>query len=404
MDTLDHDALITLARPSGWPSVSLYLPTHRTAADKEPDRPRLKNLIKVACEALVDGGMRETAADVMLSPAHALLGDDTFWRNVSDGLAIFMTPTEMHVFRLDAPMPEQSVVGDRFYVRPLATAYRGEERFYALALGMGGSRLFHGGHSGIEPVPLPDAPDSLADELKYDDDTEDHLQGTTFASPESKNGSGRTIAMFHGHGGEKDVRKDGLMRYLRRVERAVGRTIDPDAGIPLVLLGVDSVIAPYRELNTYPALVAEQVLGAVDELTPHQIHERALAAIGPQLKAALAADLAELAETGNATLVSSDPTEIVEAAAAGRVKTLFLDDGTGPFGHFDRDSFRVFAECPEEPRFLRDTAVPVGVPDGACGWDLVDLAVAETALHGGAIHAFAGESAPVRGVAAVFRY
>jgi len=404
MDILDRDALITLARPSGWPSVSLYLPTHRTTADKEPDRLRLKNLIKVACDALVDGGMRETAADVMLSPAQTLLGDDTFWRDASDGLAIFITPTETHTFRLDVAMPEQAVVGDRFYVRPLAIAYRGDEQFYALALGMKGSRLFHGGHFSIEQVPLPDAPESLADELKYDDDTEDQLQGTTFASPESKNGSGRTIAMFHGHGGEKDVRKDGLVRYLRHIERVLGRTLDPDAGIPLLLLGVGSVIATYRELNTYPALVAEQVLGAVDELTPHQIHARALAALGPRFKTALAADLAELAEKGDAALVSNDPTEIVEAAAAGRVKTLFLDQGTGPFGRFDRDSFRAFADCPEVPRFLRDTALPADMPDGACGWDLVDLAVAETALHGGAIHAFAGEATPVRGVAAVFRY
>ena len=144
--------------------------------------------------------------------------------------------------------------------------------------------------------------------------------------------------------------------------------------------------------------------GAVDELAPHQIHMRALTALGPRFDTALSADIAELAEKGDASLVSVDPTEIVEAAAAGRVKTLFLDDGTGPFGHFDREAFRAFAECLEAPRFLRDTSAPTGTYDGACGWDLVDLAVAETALHGGAIHAFVGEDAPVHGVAAVFRY
>ena len=404
MDTLDHDALMSLAQPTGWPSVSLYLPTHRTAADKEPDRLHLKNLLRVAAEALLDGGERDAAASALLAPAQALLGDDTFWRDTSDGLAIFITPTETRTFRLDSPMPEQAVVGDRLYLRPLMVAYRGNQAFYALAVGMGGSRLYRGGHTKLDLVPLPGAPVSLADELKYDDETEDQLQNTTFASPESVNATGRAVATFHGHGGEKDTRKDGLVRYLRHVERAVTRAIDPEAGVPLVLLGVESAIATYRELNTYPGLVVEQVLGAVDELSPHQVHERALAALSPKFTATLAADLTELAEKGDATLVSTDPTEILEAAAAGRVKTLFLDEGTGPFGRFDRVAFRAFADCPEAPRFLRDTATPDSLPDGACGWDLVDLAVAETVLHGGAVRAFAGESAPMHGVAAVFRY
>jgi len=43
-------------------------------------------------------------------------------------------------------------------------------------------------------------------------------------------------------------------------------------------------------------------------------------------------------------------------------------------------------------------------PEAEVGWDLVDLAAAETTLHGGEVHAFVGEDAPVRGVAAVFRY
>ena len=404
MDTLDHDALMSLAQPSGWPSVSLYLPTHRTAANKEPDRLRLKNLLKVARESLLEGGMRDTAADALLAPAQAFLGDDTFWRDTSDGLAMFITSAETRTFRLDTPMPEQAIVGDRLYLRPLMVAYRGNHRFYALAIGMGGSRLYRGGNTSLELVPLPDAPASLADELKYDDVTEDQLQNTTFASPESVNATGRAVATFHGHGGEKDTRKDGLVRYLRHVEAATGHALDSDALVPLVLLGVENAIATYRELNTYPGLVAEHVLGAVDELSPHQIHERALAALSPKFAATISADLAELAEKGDATLVSKDPTEILEAAAAGRVKTLFLDEGTGPFGRFDREAFRAFADCAEAPRFLRDTATPENLPDGECGWDLVDLAVAETALHGGTIHAFAGEDAPVQGVAAVFRY
>ena len=62
------------------------------------------------------------------------------------------------------------------------------------------------------------------------------------------------------------------------------------------------------------------------------------------------------------------------------------------------------AVCAEAPRYLRETADSTHATDGECGWDLVDLAAAETVLHGGTIHAFDGEATPVVGVAALLRY
>ena len=70
---------------------------------------------------------------------------------------------------------------------------------------------------------------------------------------------------------------------------------------------------------------------------------------------------------------------------------------------FDRELFAVEAVCSAAPRYLRENADSESA-DGECGWDLVDLAAAETVLHGGVIHAFDGEDAPVAGVAAVLRY
>jgi hypothetical protein len=39
-----------------------------------------------------------------------------------------------------------------------------------------------------------------------------------------------------------------------------------------------------------------------------------------------------------------------------------------------------------------------------CGWDLIDLAAAETLSHGGSVLAYRGEASPVFGAVAVFRY
>jgi hypothetical protein len=297
-------------------------------------------------------------------------------------------------------MPEQCVVGSRFYVRPLALAYRGDERFFALALDRNRARLFKGDRTTITEVPLDPAISSFAESSKYDE-REESLQFTAHASPESTNAAGQAIGQFHGNGAE-NVDKDELQRFTSGLEKAVTSAIGAENTVPLLLMGVDYQLATYRSVNAYRPIAAEQVEGATDELTERAIHAKALEALAPRFDAAIGIDLKELNEKPSA-LVSSDPTEIVSAAAIGRVKTLFFDQASGPFGVFDRELFAVEAVCSAAPRYLRETADSESA-DGECGWDLVDLAAAETVLHGGAIHAFDGEDAPVAGVAAVLRY
>ena len=128
-------------------------------------------------------------------------------------------------------------------------------------------------------------------------------------------------------------------------------------------------------------------------------------AIGPRLEAGRTADLEEYREFATSSRASDDAAEILAAAASGRVKTLLMDDSAGPWGWFDRTTFDVTHLCQLEPRYLRDTAEAPSNPDMFdCGWDLIDLAATETLRHGGKVRAYRGESSPIKGAAAVFRY
>jgi Bacterial archaeo-eukaryotic release factor family 7 len=400
MDTIDRTVFASLAAHHGRPAVSLYLPTHRSGVEKDQDPLRLKNLIAAAIASLVADGMRKPDAEALLGKASALLDDRSFWREMGDGLAIFAQAAETRVYRVDTALPEQFVVGSRFYLRPLALAYRGNEAFFAVAFDRNRARLFSGDRSGVTELPLDPAISSFAESTKYDE-REESLQFTTHASPESTNAVGPPIGQFHGHGGE-NVDKGELQRFAAGLEKAVVTAIGPENTVPLVLLGVDYELVAYRTVNTYHALVADQVLGATDELTDKTVHAKALQALAARFADAVDTDLAELREKPSA-LVSTDPAEIVSAAASGRVKTLFFDEGSGPFGLFDRELFAVSSVCSAAPHYLRESADSESAA-ADCGWDLVDLAAAETVLHGGAIHAFDGEDSPVVGVAAVLRY
>ncbi len=401
MDTLDRDALVSLSAHAGWPSISLYLPTHRSGSAKEQDPIRFRNLLRSACERLIADGMRQPEAEAFCEPINSTLSDETFWRDTEDGMAVYVAPVGTWVLKLGVPVKEAAIVGDRFYLRPLLAARGSDSRFFALALSKNGCRLFAGDAASIEQVEIQDAPASLADEIKYDE-REESLQLTSFAGQQATAGAGRAVGMFHGHGGEKDVDKIQLEGYLRKVEHAVAKTVSCDKEAPLLLMGVDYEIATYRALNTCDALADEQVSGSPDKLAAHQIHASALEALSERFEARVLEELQELSDKEGSALTSRNPAEIVAAAAAGRVKTIFIDDGDGPYGLLDRTTLTVEAISADPPQILRER--PSDAAGAEAGWDLVDLAAAETTLHGGEVHAFAGEGAPVRGVAAVFRY
>ena len=405
MDIIDRDTLVKLASRTGWPSVSLYMPAHRLRTQTDSDRILLRNLIKDARGQLVAQGMREREADALLASASALAADDAEWTGGFDGLAIFASSDVSEVLRLGAALPEVSVVGDRLYLRPLYRALRSPEKFWALAIDLKHTRLFRGDHSGVEEVALPDGtPTSLADALRFDE-REESLQYHTVPGATPEGAQGVTTALFHGHGGEKDVDHAERTRFMQELDRGVTATLGAQCADPLVLLGVGYLLADYRDVNSYPHLLQEHVEGATDEMIPRDVHLRALAVLEPRHAVRIQADVDELRQLSGTDHASEDPAQILSAAAAGRVKTLFFGDGAGPWGWFDRTTFDVTHLCPAKPATLReDVREAEGADPYECGWDLVDLAAAETVLHRGAVHAFTGEDAPVGGVAAVFRY
>lgn len=397
---ISRDELLELARHSGWPSISIHLPTHRDAANREQDRLLLKNLIKTACDQLEANAISHTEAASLCSPASALVDDASFWREGSEGLSVFVSEGGVRVLRLGMAVPQSVVVGDRFYLRPLHTVLGAQRDFYALALDKSGCRLFRANRETIDQIELTGVPASLADELKYDQ-REESMQFSTVPGPQSIAGTGRAQGMFHGHGGEKDVEKTDLERYLRKVERAVTKAVGPDATAPLLLMGVDYAISTYRALNTCPAVVDLQVTGTTAEITAHRIHELARETLEPYFTRRVESALEQLADKTGAGLVARSADRAVEAAAAGRVRVLVFDDTPGPFGVLDRSSLTANVTCVDPPRVLRETA---RADSTECGWDLVDLAAAETVVHGGEVITLHGEDAAVHGVAALLRY
>lgn len=382
MTTLDRATVMTLARYRSWPAVSMYLTTRAPGMDAQKDRIAFKNMLRNAELDMMAAGARSSDAIESLSQARALLDDGMFWRQLSRGLAVFVAPGVFEAMRLDIEFPESVHVGDRFWIRPLLPALTIDDRFYLLTFSRGQARLYAGTQKGFEEVEIPGAPSSLADITKYDDYQRDLQFNSRTASTGADHG--RRSAMFHGHGGLSDSEQGELRQYARKVSRGVEDVLN-NQNAPLLVAGVEYMVALYREVDGYAHTVPQAVMGSPDELSIAEMHAEALRALKPYMDRTYASDLARYEELMGTDQASSDLRTIVAAAHEGRVGVLFVPDGETEWGSYDPGSGQVQTRDDPQPG----------------DWDLAEVAAAETLLHGGQVYAIpAADAQP----SAIFRY
>ncbi|HYA15732.1 MAG TPA: hypothetical protein VEF33_15460 [Syntrophales bacterium] len=382
MKSISKDDLKFLMNKQKGPCISLFMPTHRAGAEIQQNQIRLRNLLREAEEKLLASGLRPAETRILLENASGLLGNVIFWRQQSDGLAIFLSAAVFRYYCLPISFDELIVVSDRFHVKPLLPVLSGDGRFYILTLSQKGSRLYEGTKQSIMEIELETIPKSLAEALQYDD-LEKQIRFHRGSARSGERGS-----MLSGGGAELDDAKDNLLKYFRLIDRGLHDLLK-DERIPLVLAGVDYLFPIYREANTYPHLMDEGVTGNPKGISAEHLHSQALEIVRPYFQKAENDAIAQYRQSSGTGLTSNDVKDIVQAAYHGRVALLFIAIGHQQWGVFDQ-------ECNEV--ILHDKMAP-----GCEG--LLDFSAIQTFLNGGDVFSLPREKMPDNTpIAAVFRY
>ncbi len=383
MTILSREELKNLMEKRRGPCISIFLPTQRAGKEVEQNPIRFKNRLREAEERLQANGLRTPDVAAILEPAQKLLLDGHFWRNQSDGLAVFRAPDVFHYYRFPLQFEELTVVADRFHLKPMLPLLGGDARFYVLAISQDEVRLLQGTRYSVNRIDLKSAPGSLAEALRFDL-PQKQLQFHSEAPPRV----GKRDAVFFGTGAADPDVKNAILRYFQQVDRGLQDVLRHERA-PLVLAGVDYLFPIYREANTYPHLLDGRIVGNPEEINAEELHRRALAIVQPYFQKSqyeAAAKCQELLGTG---LASNNLQEIVTAAYYGRVESLFVAIGTQQWGTFDPSTNTV--NWHEEAK-----------PDNE---DLLDFAAIHTLTSGGAVYPVAPEEVPDQSpIAAVFRY
>jgi len=191
------------------PAVSLYLPTHPAGREVRQDPIRLKNLLSSTAERLA-ASRRKPEIDALLAPAEAVVGNDGFWRQQEQGLAVFLAPAFYRAHKLPVPVSEKAHLAAHLHIEPLLPLLEDAGPFWLLTISAAHTRLFQGSRwslAEVEGLDLPQGVGTIRGITEYEE--------TRYGSSAGRRGG---LAKAQSFGDDPDrIRKEELLQLLRRI-------------------------------------------------------------------------------------------------------------------------------------------------------------------------------------------
>jgi len=381
--SLTKESLAELVGPHEAPCLSLYQPTHRRPPEKKQDPIRFRNLVK-ELEASLQQAYPASETRLLLKQFDDLANDLDFWNHTLDGLAVLGGPGLFRVFRLPRPVAELAVVADSFHIKPLRQFLQTIDRYHVLGLSLDRIQLFEGNRDGLEEVELAaGVPRTIADALGTEL-SEPHLTVASYGGV-----GGSSNAMHHGHGGKNDEMDIDGDRFFRSIDRAVLEHHSRPTGLPLILAALPQHHHRFQSVSQNPFLLTEGIPVNPEAVSNEKLQTLAWQVVEPQYEARIA-KLKDDFEQARATGRGSDNLQqIAEAAASGRIATLFIEADRPIAGHLVEGTGKVVGGALTNPR-VDDVLDDLGELVGKMG---------------GEVFVISAETMPTRkGAAAIYRY
>ena len=363
--------------------LSVYIPTHTTgeAVLQGKDAQTLQVEIRKIRKALEEAGVAPGDIDNRLAPLEELRDDGAFWREQSDGLAIFASSDAIRVFRLPISFEPRYVLGNTYYLVPLAGEFSGPARFYLLSLELERIRLFEGTRRGMKEMPLEGhIPEQMQDRVGYDYEQKS-LQMRSQHRGDGKSG-------YHGHAEADRDRKNEILRYFRSVDKGILPLLEEK--YPLLIASQDYLAAIYREASEYGDILEETLTANLSEASDAELHEKASSLLTPRFDAGKNKKWEQFSQNHGTGKATTQLNEILRAGVEGRIDTLFIGRGAECWGTFDADTM--------EMKMLEETASDAE--------SLINKALLLTLQQGGIAFEKDPEEIPAASIpiAALYRY
>jgi hypothetical protein len=334
------DILKELAEPTGFPRVSIYIPTHVGGPGIQQNPIRLSNAVKDAANQLDAAGLKSGDIEGLLAEVNAKTVEAPFWRNQGRGLAAFVDETETRWVKLPETPPELTVVAERYHVRPLIQALRDENWCYLLAVTRDEASFYNVRKGEIIKVNVEGMPAGL-DEIRQRTDFEPDLG--FHHRDRGKQVGGADRPKFDALGESPDDYEDVLLeQYVKRVAKGIDHHL-ARASAPLVLAAKPRELGRLRQELGYRNIAQEDIQKDPQALGEGGLHRATWEIAEPLLEQRRDTALKNLrARLATGVAPGSDnPEELLRAAGEGKVEAVFLDPDRTMWGRWDEERQRM---------------------------------------------------------------
>jgi hypothetical protein len=365
--------------------ISIYMPFFRNGAEIQQNPIRFKNLLSEAEKLLVKRGKRATEASWMLTSAKRFLNFHSFWQYDASGLAAFIAPGIVKIFRTPSAFRETIMIGDHFYIRPVLPMITTHMKYYMLDLNLSGVRLYSGSRyffSRIESETLP----GPIENVLFSDYSEKQTQfyGTSMPGDSES-------PVIYGYGHDTDNQTRRIIEYFNIVNNSVTSLLNK-TNAPLITAGIDYLHPIYHKVNSYPQLLDKGIRLDIALFSDQQMHDQSLELVQPYYATRKQYDKEQyrMLAGKKSSIAVNDIQSIVAGAQHGRVHTLFLVN----------TSVVVWGQLQKS-----DQSVTVHDHQFSGDDELIERAAVDTLQRGGSVYVLDREEMPDENeVAAIMRY
>lgn len=322
---IDQQDLNTLVAHNSWPAITITLSTARAGVEVQQGQIRLKNMLLLAEERLVEGMLRRTVAHDMLAEARSLVGDATFWNDRHDSIALFICEEFSQVRYLPFAVDDSLDISSGFNVLPILPAFVCAPAFNILVLEKHHLRLVHCAGDTAETVHVPHLHVDIELFAQQEKGADSHQQHVV--------ANGRTV-IGSGSGDPSAAESARLRRFYIAADHAVSQHLAP-LREPLVLAGTKESQAIFRSVAKYANIVAGGI-PLVSRLEKNEdLRKAALPLLESLVRSPVVAEVDRYRARAGTGMTSQQIEEILVAAHAGKVEALLVSRSEPIWGKFD---------------------------------------------------------------------
>ena len=318
----------SLQQVSGYPALTITIPTHRTSPDNQQDPIRVRNLVAQATERLL-GEFSKREIDPLLTHLDGLVADINY-RHTLDGLVLCANKDFAVKHYLPFTLPERVVVGETFFTRDLVFAMNRTSRYWVLVLSEQPTRLYEGTRDTLVEV-------------------------QTGGFPLTHEGPGGETALPGGFGvNVSAIRDERHRQFFRSVDEAITPILAGDP-LPLAVVGVDRQQSFFHEVTANRGAILTTLNGSHDKTTPAELAKL----VWPLVEAGFAENrqqyMADLDRAIGEQKVASTVGEVWRFAKEGRGRLLLVEEDFHVPGQLDETGIHLSpADDPAAPGVIDD--------------------------------------------------